>query len=73
MQRKGKQQGIWKTPASALKALKQQLDKGVVPVHLFGFAEQPQDAASCVQRWREAAPAPSGVWTSAHQLQLPAA
>lgn len=72
MQKKGKQQGIWKMPASALKALKQQLDKGLVPVHLFGFAEQPQ-APSCVQRWREAALAPSGVWTFAHQLQPPAA
>ena len=60
-------------PASALKALKQQLDKGLVPGHLFGFAEQPQGAPSCVQRWREAAPAPCGVWISSHLMQLPAA
>ncbi len=60
------------TPPSALTALKQQLDKGLVPGHLFGFAEQPQDAPSCVQLCREAAATPAGVWTSAHQKQPPA-
>ena len=51
LQRKAKLQEIWMTPASASKALKRQLDEGPVPGHLFGFAEQPQDAPSCVQRW----------------------
>ncbi len=61
------------TPPSALTAFQQQLDKGLVPGHLLGSAEQPQDAPSCMQRWREAAPAPAGVWTSAHHMQPPAA
>ena len=61
------------TLSSALQALKQQLDTSVVPVHPSGFAWLPEDALSSVQHQCEAVPTPSGVWTSAHQMQLPAA
>jgi len=45
----------------------------VVPVRLSGFAWLPEGALSSVHCVCEAAPAPSGLWTSAHQMQLPAA